>query len=362
MKGLILVAGKGTRLQPLTYSQPKTLLPVANKPVLAYCIQSLVEVGIGEIGIVLNPTQEKAIREAVGTGEDFGVQLTYLYQVEAKGIADALKPAEPFIGDHPFILLLGDNLIQESLLALKRSLEEGNADGAIMLAKVANPSDYGIAQLEEGRVIEIEEKPKEPKSNWAVIGAYAFTPAIFKAVKAILPSARGEYEITDAIQWLINQGYTIASVITRKHYSDVGNITRLLEANRWMLAELAKTGSLPQGKAVINNCTLIPPVIIGDGCELTDSTIGPYVSIANDAKVAHCHIENSILLKGATLISIPQKIKDSVFGQYSRVSGNMLGKEGDGTFESINYVLGDKSTVQPKRRAQEQTGQRKDNR
>lgn len=360
MKGVILVAGKGTRLQPLTYSQPKTLLPVANKPVLAYCIQSLIEVGITEIGIVLNPTQDKAIRDVVGAGESFGAEITYLYQMEAKGIADALKPAEPFIKQNPFILLLGDNLIQESLHSLKRSIVEEGADGAIMLAQVTNPSDYGIAELEEGRVIGVEEKPKQPKSNWAVIGAYAFTPSIFKAVKAISPSARGEYEITDAIEWLINQGYTISSAITKQKYSDVGNITRLLEANKWMLDELAKKDEITQGKAMIKNCTIIPPVIIGDNCQLIDSTIGPYVSIASDVKVTNCHIENSILLKGAELSSIQQKIKDSVFGQYSQVSGSSSAKKGSIVLESINYILGDKSTLRPKTSEKKLLKQEKD--
>lgn len=348
MKGLILCAGKGTRLQPLTYSQPKTLLPVANKSVLTYCLESLVQVGVTEIGIVINPNQEKAIRAEVGEEKRFGAQIIYLYQTEAKGIADALRPAEPFIKQDSFLLLLGDNLIQESLVPLKRAIEKYKADGSIMLAKVENPSDYGIAQLHQGQVVNIEEKPKHPKSDLAVIGAYAFTPVIFDAVKSIPPSARGEYEITDAIGWLIEQGYTVSSSITKHKYSDVGNVERWLEANRWMLAELEKQNQIRHGKSILKNCTIIPPVIIGEGCQLVDSTIGPYVSIAPNASVEGCQIENSIILKGASLHYVQHKITDSVFGQYSQVSGSVHQEEALSTLESIEYILGDKSTLRPK--------------
>lgn len=348
MKGVILCAGKGTRLQPLTYSQPKTLLPVANKPVLVYCLESLVNEGITEIGIVLNPNQEEAIRAEIGTGEGYGVHITYLYQMEANGIADALKQAESFIGQDTFLLLLGDNLIQEPLGSLKRAIEEGRADGSIMLAKVANPSDYGIAHLHQGQVVNIEEKPKRPKSDLAVIGAYAFTPNIFYAVKAISPSARGEYEITDAIQWLIDQGYTISSTITEQNYSDVGNVERWLEANRWKLDEIEQQNQSLSGKYRLTNCTIIPPVIIGEGCQLVDSILGPYVSIASNARVVGCHIENSIILKGAVLDDVQHKIADSVFGQYSQVSGNLHQDESLRSLEAIEYVLGDKSTLRSK--------------
>lgn len=345
MKGLILCAGKGTRLQPLTYSQPKTLLPVANKPVLAYCLESLVQVGIKEIGIVLNPSQEKAIKETIGTGQQFGVQITYLYQRQPKGIADALRAAENFVDLDSFLLLLGDNLIQESLHSLKHALQEEGADGSLMLAEVENPSDYGIAELTQGQVVNLEEKPRLPTSNLAVIGAYAFTPAIFRAVKAIKPSARGEYEITDAIQWLIDQDYTISSFITKQKYSDVGNVERWLVANKWMLEELEQRNQLAQKKSVIKNCTIIPPVIIGRACQLIDSTIGPYVSIASGAKVINCQIENSILLKEASLLFVQQKITDSIFGQYSQVSGSV--EQGDklSSLDPIEFILGDKSTL-----------------
>lgn len=359
MKGLILCAGKGTRLQPLSYSQPKTLLPVANKPVLAYCMENLVRIGIKEIGIVLNHAQEKSIKEILGSGQQFGAQVTYIYQAQPKGIADAVKAAENFIAKESFLLLLGDNLIQESLDCLKLSLEKEGVHGSIMLAKVKNPSDYGIAEIREGRIVGLEEKPQHPKSDLAVIGAYAFDSSIFKAVHAISPSARGEFEITDAIQWLIDQRYVISYSVTEKHYSDVGNVERWLEANRWMLDTIADGKIIFSGRTYVENCTLIHPIIIGEGCGLVNSTIGPYVSIAPEAKIKDCHIENSMLLKGVILTNITKKITGSVFGQYSEVNGTINNGDSIESIESIEYILGDKSSVM-NRRLQENTVKEKD--
>lgn len=339
MKGLILCAGKGTRLQPLSYTQPKTLLPVANKPVLYYCIENLVKLGINEIGLVLNKSQERLIKEKLGSGQRFGAKITYIYQRKPKGIADAVKKAEDFIAMESFVLLLGDNLIQESLDCLKVTLEQEKVNGSIMLAKVRNPQDYGIAEISSGRIIGLEEKPQRPRSNLAIIGAYAFDSSIFKAIDSIRPSKRGEYEITDAIQWLINQGYVISYSITEKQYSDVGNVERWLEANQWMLDTMTTSNITISEQSHFENCTFNHPFIIGEGCNLKNSTIGPYVSIASGAKVDGCTIENSIILEGVTLKEIPKKITDSVFGQYSQVYGIL------NEWETIEYILGDKSSV-----------------
>lgn len=339
MKGLILCAGRGTRLQPLSNSQPKTLLPVANKPVLYYCIESLVKIGITDIGIVLNKTQERSIKNKLGSGEVFGVSLTYIYQHRPKGIADAVRAAKSFINKENFILLLGDNLIQEPLLGLKDSLAVQQVNGSIMLAKVENPQDYGIAEIKGERIIGLEEKPTKPKSNLAVIGVYAFDSSIFQAIHSISPSTRGEYEITDAIQWLIDHRYSISYSLTENHYSDVGNVERWLEANRWMLDKVTNGTNRINTGSHIENCTFIHPVIVEKGCTLKNSIIGPYVSISSGTNIENCQIENSIILEGVNLKQIPQKVTDSVFGQYSVVNGAA------GNWEYIEYILGDKSSV-----------------
>lgn len=339
MKGLILCAGEGRRLQPLSYSQPKTLVPVANKPVLIYCIEHLHEIEITEIAIVLNPVQEKAIRAKLKNHHLDEERFTYIYQEEPNGIADALKQAEAFIGKDCFLLLLGDNLIQESLAGLKETLEQEDIQGSIMLAKVDNPSDYGIAEIREGRIIGLEEKPNQPKSNLAIIGAYAFTSAIFKAVHSIKPSARGELEITDAIQWLIAQGGPISYSITEQKYSDVGNVERWLEANRWMLNMKTDEKSLCLDQVQIENCRIISPVLIDRGAVIKNSIIGPYTSIGAKVSIEGCQIENSIVLEDARLANITEKIRNSIIGRQAEVVGEYQEQE------SIEVVLGDKSTI-----------------
>lgn len=339
MKGLILCAGKGTRLRPFSYSQPKPLLPVANNPVLFYSIQSLVNLGIKDIGVVINSSQEKVMKEKLGTGNLFGASITYIYQPQAKGIADAVKQAEPFIEGEPFLLLLGDNIIQENLTGLITDIEEKQVNGSIILSRVKNPHEFGIAEIDGERIISIEEKPAIPKSNLAVIGAYTFDSAIFKAIDSISPSVRGEYEITDAIQWMLNHNFTLSYSITTKGYSDVGTIERWLQANRWKLDDITNGENMISEQTKIINCELIPPVIIDSGCDLKNSIIGPYVSIASHSKIDGCKIENSIILEGAHLEQIAHKIVNSVFGLYSEVRGSK------NQSKMVEYILGDKASV-----------------
>lgn len=320
MKGLILCAGKGTRLHPLTLSYPKTLLPIANVPILKYCIEKLVEIEIQEIGIVLNASQEKVIKEMVGTGEQWNVRLTYIYQNEPKGIADAVKCAREFIEDSPFCLLLGDNLITESLTDLRKGLEQQGSNASIMLAAVTKPQDYGIAVIRGNRIVGLEEKPKEPKSNLAVLGTYAFDSSIFQAIDAIAPSPRGEYEISDAIQWLIDNDCKVSYSFAVKPIIDVGNIERWLEANRCILEQRNKT-SAHFDRCHLHNTQIIPPVIIGQGCEINNSIIGPYVSIGTDVMLEGCTISNSILLTGVKLMNVPYPVRDSIFGPHSVIAG-----------------------------------------
>jgi glucose-1-phosphate thymidylyltransferase len=339
MKGLILCAGKGTRLQPFSFSQPKTLLPVANKPVLFYGIEQLVKAGITDVGIVINNNQKKLMEEIVGFGDRFNANITYIFQNNPLGIADAVRTAESFIAKESFILLLGDNLIWEPLHVLRERLERHEANACISLAEVENPQDYGIAEIEGGKIKNLEEKPKEPKSNLAVIGAYAFDETIFAAIRSIYPSQRGEYEITDAIQWLIDRGHKVSYSVTDSNFSDVGNVFRWLAANRWMLDKVTDGENIISSDVQVHNCTIYPPVIIGDGCRLKDCEIGPYVSIQSGALVEGCKIENSIVLKGARLKHISHTIRNSVFGEHAEVIGSV------DVFKYHQYILGDHSLL-----------------
>lgn len=342
MKGLILCAGRGTRLQPLSFTQPKTFLPVANKPVLLHCIEKLVEIGIVEIGIVINKKHESLFKQKLGASKEIGAKITYIYQLEQKGIADAVKHAESFIDNDSFLLLLGDSLISDSLEGLKNTMADEDLSCSIMLSRVEKPEDYGIATIRGNKIVELEEKPKNPKSNLAIIGAYAFTPEIFHAIHSISPSARGEYEMTDAIQRLINHGAKISYTITDQPYSDVGTVDRWLKANQWMLDKITKNNVIISKKSSCINCKFIPPVIIGDDCKLNNSTIGPYVSITSGVIIENCHIENSILLDKTKLEKLPQTVKDSVFGQFTEVKGFAGGGHS-------KFILGEKSVVDLKR-------------
>lgn len=339
MKGLILCAGKGTRLQPFSFSQPKTLLPVVNKSVLEYCLENLAKSGIEEIGIVMHPSQE-AIPELIGDGKEYGCKVDYIYQMEQKGISHAVRQAESFIGQDPFILLLGDNLIAEDLQTLIGSYQQHNSNGAILLSSVSNPQDFGIAEIKGNDIIGLEEKPEKPKSNLAVIGAYLFDSHIFEAVNTISPSARGEYEITDAIQWLIDRGHSISYTITKMLYSDVGTIERWLEANKWMMKRQFEDQIIIGKDTIVENCTFKGPVVIGDNCVLKNAEIGPYVSIQNHGRIENCRIESSILLEGTELLDLKYPVSHSVFGRNVKLDGGMKGKE-----NAMNFYLGDKSSI-----------------
>lgn len=316
MKGLILCAGKGTRLQPFTNIKPKGLLPVANKPLIYYGIEKLVELGIYEIGIVIRPNLYAMFMEEVGAGERWNVNITYIYQINPLGISDAVKHSESFMDNEPFVLLLGDNLITQDLHSLCHAITHENHDAAILLRKVTNPKAFGIAEINKDRIIGLEEKPLEPKSDLAVLGSYAFKPSIFKAVHAISPSARGEYEITDAIQWLIHQQYSVAYQITDKNFSDVGTMEGWLEANRWMLKLMEEEGLLTY-PTDHQGTTLIPPVCIDPSAELINCVIGPYVTIGPNVRLESCTLENSILLEYAILNPYHYPMSNSIISPQS---------------------------------------------
>lgn len=297
MKGLILGAGNGTRLLPFTRVTPKVLLPVANKPIVHYCIDKLVQLGIEEIGIVIQPAHKQSFMKQVGRGERWGVRITYVHQYQPKGIADAIKQAGEFLGCDSCILLLGDNLIEDSLESLRDSIAVDSRQAALLLGVVDNPSDYGIAEIEGERLVGLEEKPTNPKTNLAVLGAYAFGPRLLEAVHATSPSARGEYEITDAIKRMLQMNDSISYRITDREHSDVGRPDRWLLANRWQLKRTDR-GSESRERWMAAGCTIVEPVSIDDRAELDHCTIGPYASIGPHVRLTNCIVEDSIVLAG----------------------------------------------------------------
>lgn len=338
MKGLILCAGNATRIQPFSFSIPKALLPVANQTVLDRCIRNLAEAGINDIGVVINPQQsqiERHIRTYVNQ-----LKMTIIYQTEQLGIAHALICTKSFIDQEPFVLLLGDNLILEPIQTLLNAFQNNKC--AIMLASVESPSDYGIAELRGERVIGLEEKPREPKSPYAVIGAYAFQSDIFEAATHITPSERGEYEITDCIDWLIQRGNRVAYSITDKLFYDIGTPQRWLEANRLLLQEEIGDDERIGNNTVLENCTLRGPVIIGNNCRLKNVVIGPNVSIQDGCILTNCTIEDSICMEESTVAGLKLKISDSIVGRGVRLED----RSGESNHQkTISCILGDKSVL-----------------
>ncbi|MFB5662458.1 sugar phosphate nucleotidyltransferase [Alteribacillus sp. HJP-4] len=298
MKGLILAAGRGTRLRPLSYTKPKPLLPVMNQPVISYSIEKLRSLGIYDIGIVIHPDQQEVFQEYLVDLKSEDIQLSYIYQTNPKGIAHAVGQAEEFIGTDDFLLLLGDNLIGDQLHSFKKAFESEEIHGTVMVTKVKEPSDYGIAEIKHQKIVGLEEKPAHPKSNMAVIGAYLFDFNIFCAIKAIKPSARGEYEITDAIQWMIDNGFSINYLEAKEPTFDVGTMERWLEANQWLLQN--KYVSESSSPLSFPRTVIIPPVIIGESCKIKDAVIGPYVSIDSDVVLKKMQHSKQYCLKKFT--------------------------------------------------------------
>jgi len=333
MKGLILSGGKGTRLRPLTFTQAKQLVPVANKPVLFYGIEALVEAGIREIGIVVGDTKEE-IRTAVGDGSRWGrgVRVTYIEQPNPLGLAHAVLVAESFLGREPFVMYLGDNILKSGITSLVEEFTRKKPNSLILLTEVPNPQMFGVAELQGGKVVRLVEKPKEPRSNLALVGVYLFDHNIFEAAKAIRPSWRNELEITDAIQYLIEHGYEVQPHLVTGWWKDTGKIEDLLEANRLILdtlagrvegevdAESRVSGPVVLEKgAVVRNSTIRGPVIIGEGTEVIESYIGPFTSIQGRCRIVRTEIEHSIVLEGSQILDIGSRVDESLIGREVRI-------------------------------------------
>src|SRR5204862_4861996 len=296
-KGLILSGGTGTRLRPITHTSAKQLVPVANKPVLFYGIESLAAAGIRDLGIIIAPETGGEIREAAGDGERFGVSITYIEQDEPRGLAHAVLTAEEFIGDSPFVMYLGDNLLRDGIVELVDQFRTQTPDALILLTHVPDPENYGVAELDGDRVARLVEKPKEPSSDLALVGVYMFTPPIFDAARAIEPSWRNELEITDAIQWLIDRGMRVDPHTVRGWWKDTGQVQDMLDANRLILDDLTErvdgelVDSRVEGRVVIEagvvleRATVRGPAIVGTGSRIVDAYIGPYSAIGEHVTI-----------------------------------------------------------------------------
>jgi glucose-1-phosphate thymidylyltransferase len=333
MKGLILSGGKGTRLRPLTFTQAKQLVPVANKPVLFYGIEALIGAGIRDIGIIVGETKEE-IREAVGDGKRWGrdVRITYIEQPEPLGLAHAVLISEHFLGQEPFVMYLGDNLLKSGIISLVRKFEEHKPNSLILLTEVPNPQMFGVAELKDGKVVRLVEKPKKPVSNLALVGVYMFDHHIFEAVKAIKPSWRNELEITDAIQYLVEHGYEVQPHLVSGWWKDTGRIEDILEANRLILETISgrvegqvDEASRVNGQVIIEkgasvrNSTIRGPAIIGSDTEIVDAYIGPFTSIQKRCKIIKTEIEHSIVLEGSEIIEIGSRVDESLIGRDVRI-------------------------------------------
>jgi glucose-1-phosphate thymidylyltransferase len=352
LKGLILSGGKGTRLRPLTYTSAKQLVPVANKPVLFYAIESIVAAGIRDIGIIVGDTADE-IRAAVGDGERFGARVTYIEQDAPRGLAHAVLIAEPFLGDSQFVMYLGDNLIAGGIIGLVEEFRRLGCNSEILLAEVPNPQQFGVAELtEDGKVRRLVEKPREPRSNLALVGVYMFDSSIFESVRRIKPSARGELEITDAIQDLIDRGMDVHPHLVRGWWKDTGKLEDMLEANRIVLETLEPqrcsevgAGSRIEGRVwvgadvVIADSLVRGPVVIGDGARLESAFVGPYTSIGERCTLICCEIENSIVLADSTIRDIPLRIDGSLIGRNVRIVKT------DQKPKAYRFMVGDNSEV-----------------
>jgi glucose-1-phosphate thymidylyltransferase len=342
MKGVILHGGHGTRLRPLTHTGPKQLIPVANKPISQYVLEDLRNAGIRDIAIIIGGVMPEKVRDYYGDGGKFGVKLTYLNQEKPAGIAHAVGLTENFIDDSPFVVYLGDNLLKGGISKIVKEFRQKKYDAMVLLCKVEHPQQFGVAEFnKKGKLVKLVEKPKEPPSNYALTGIYFFSPIIFKMIKKLKPSWRGELEITEALQLLLEEGYNIGYRIVEGWWKDTGTIEDILEANILVLDEMEPKkeasveetcvqGRVSLGKnAQVKKGALIRgPTVIGENATIENGVyIGPYTSIGNNTHIKKGEIENSIIMENCT-IEINTKIIDSIIGANSEITTNQKGPKG----------------------------------
>jgi glucose-1-phosphate thymidylyltransferase len=353
LKGLILSGGAGTRLRPITHTSAKQLVPVANKPVLFYGIEALVDAGVKEIGIIIAPETGDEIREAAGDGSQFGAAITYIVQDKPAGLAHAVLTAEEFIGGSPFVMYLGDNLLRDGLRGLVSAFIEHEPDALILLTPVDDPQSYGVAELDDqDHIVRLIEKPKDPPSNLALVGVYLFSNLIFDAARSLEPSWRDEYEITEAIQKLIDDGRSVRSEVVRGWWKDTGQLADMLEANRLVLEELVTSheGEIDEVSKVEGRLVLGPgaklersvvrgPAVIGAGAHVEDAYIGPYTSIGDGVHVRRSEVENSIVLSGSVVEDLGTRMEASLLGKEVKLTRS------EGMPKTLRLLVGDKSEI-----------------
>ncbi|MFF9770270.1 glucose-1-phosphate thymidylyltransferase [Streptomyces sp. NPDC014636] len=333
MKALILSGGMGTRLRPFTYSMPKQLVPVANKPILVHCLENVREIGVEDVAVVVGDRGEE-IRAVVGDGSAYGLNVTYLQQEAPLGLAHAVSIAEEFLGDDDFVMYLGDNILAEGIAESARAFRVARPAAQLLLTKVADPRAYGVAEVDaEGRVLALVEKPQQPRSDLAVIGVYFFTAAVHDAVRAIEPSARGELEITDAVQFLVERGDRVVADAYAGYWKDTGSPDDLLDCNRLLLGRLdhgvhgevdaASTVEGPvlvEAGAVVERSRLVGPLVVGAGSIVRDSELGPYTALGRDCVLDGAGIGDSIVLDGVSIQSV-RGLSGSIIGRSAAVRG-----------------------------------------
>src|SRR5437763_4872211 len=357
LKGLILSGGRGTRLRPITHTSAKQLVPVANKPVLFSGIEAMAAAGIEQVGVVIAPETGAEIEAAAGDGSRFGVNITYVLQDEPLGLAHAVLTAEAFLGSSPFVMYLGDNLLQGGISDLVATFREHEPDALILLTPVPDPEHYGVAELADsgqgqaGRVVRLLEKPSAPVTDLALVGVYMFTAQIHAAARAISPSGRGELEITDAIQHLVDEGRRIEPHIVRGWWKDTGRLSDLLEANRLILDNLIGRiegeliDSRADGRVVIEagarleRTTVRGPAIVGAGAQLSDCYIGPYTAIGEQCTISGAEVEHSIVLAGCNICDLDGRMESSLLGR------NVTVRRGDRQPRAYRFMVGDNSDI-----------------
>jgi len=349
LKGIILHGGHGTRLRPLTHTGPKQLLPIANKPMSQYCIESMKEGGIVEIAIIIGGIGAQKVQDFYGDGRKFGVNITYVDQDFPRGISHAISLCEDFIGNEKFMVFLGDNIIQKSIKDFSINFQKSNAAASILLCEVDNPSRFGIADIQNGKIKKIMEKPENPPTNLAVTGIYFLTPIIFDIIKRLKPSQRNELEITDALDMLLNENHIITYNMITDYWKDTGTPEDIIHANGIILENLSTyfhgkddgtnsiKGNIMIGENTIikNNSVLNGPIIIGKNCIIDGATIGPHTSIGDNSIMSDCNLENSIIMSDCK-ISGAIKIKNSIISYNASIISNPINIEktfllGEGT-------------------------------
>jgi glucose-1-phosphate thymidylyltransferase len=349
LKGIILHGGHGTRLRPLTHTGPKQLLPIANKPMSQYCIESMKEGGIVEIAIIIGGIGAEKVKDFYGDGRKFGVNITYVSQDFPRGISHGIKLCEDFIGNEKFLVFLGDNIIQKSIKDFSINFQKSNAAASILLCEVDNPSRFGIADIQDGKIKKIMEKPENPPTNLAVTGIYFLTPIIFDIIKRLKPSQRNELEITDALDMLLNENHIITYNMITDYWKDTGTPEDIIHANGFILENLSAyfhgkddgtniiEGNIMVGKNSIikNNSVLNGPIIIGKNCIIDGATIGPHTSIGDNSTISDCNLQNSIIMSDCKITG-SIKIKNSIVSYNASIISNPVNIEktfllGEGT-------------------------------